>query len=1059
MSNQQFDGLLKWRCIGPFRGGRVTAVAGDPTDNNIFYFGACAGGVWKTDDAGQYWQNVSDGFFNTASIGALAVAESDPNVLWAGTGESTIRIDVSHGDGVYRSTDAGATWRHMGLSDTRHIAKIRLHPKDPNTVWVAAFGHAFGTNAERGIYKTIDGGDTWRHVLYRDEYSGAIDLTVDATNARQLYATTWQAHRSFSQISSGGAGSAVYRSKDGGETWEDVSHKPGLPKGTLGKMGITASPVQAGRVWCLIQHAEAPGLYRSDDSGEHWTLINDSHLLISRAWYFMHVHADTRDPDTVYVNNLALWKSGDGGVHFTQIDTPHGDNHDLWISPINNRRMIQGNDGGANVSVNAGRSWTSIYNQPTSQFYHIAVDYRKPYRVFGTQQDNTSLAVPSRTPSRSIPWSSVIIAGSGESGYITVDPKDGNIVYLGAIGFSSGGGNCLERYDERTKQIRLVTTWPEVTSGDGAITHRYRFAWTYPIVFSPHDPTVLYAAGNIVFKTTSEGQSWTPISPDLTRNDPTKLQITGGPIDRDSVGAEVYCTIFSFAESPHRRGELWAGSDDGLIHVSRDNGNSWQNVTPAHLHEWSMVTSIEVSPHDANTITFAAARHKLDDFAPYVYRTTDSGATWHRIVTGIAADHFVRIVREDPVRRGLLFAGTETNLYISFNEGGTWEQFQLNLPICPIYDLIIKNDDLVCGTHGRALWILDDISPLRQFSPSIANQSVHLFAPRRTERILAALLEDEDSTGAPGNNYRAGLDDVSAHTVTISTEGHIERDFWDSGTNPPRGAIITYWLRETPSTPIRLNFYDTKGTLINEFYSCPQGTKVKKLDDKHDLRRTTANAGWNRFLWDMRVKPLPKIVGSDPIAASVIYGPKITPGQYIVQLTLADCSLTQVLTVVPDAYSDAAQADLDAQFTLLMQIYTYTGDAITILNQMRDVRAQLDGWHKRLGRDPKTVGLAAKAAELRDNVLAMEKEIQVPDLKPGWPGEMNHGTKLFAKLRGIADAVSVGNYRPTDQALAVFGEISKDIDEVVRRMRVLNAGEIASFSKQVAESGVPTVFI
>ena len=1057
MADQQFDGLLKWRCIGPFRGGRVLAVAGHPTDNNVFYFGACAGGVWKTDDAGQYWYNVSDGFFNTSSIGALAVAESDPNVIWAGTGESTIRIDVSHGDGVYRSTDAGTTWRHMGLTDTRHIAKVRIHPQDPNTVWVAAFGHAFGPNSERGIYKTTDGGETWRHVLYRDEKSGAIDLTVDATNPRILYATTWEAHRSFSEISSGGAGSAIYRSKDGGETWEDITNKPGLPKGTLGKMGITASPAQAGRVWCLIQHAEAPGLYRSDDGGEHWTHVSDSHLLISRAWYYMHVHADTQDPDTVYVNNLSFWKSTDAGSTFTQIDTPHGDNHDLWISPIYNKRMIQGNDGGANVSFNTGKTWTSVYNQPTSQYYHIGVDNRKPYRVYGTQQDNSSLAVPSRTPSSSIPWSNVIIAGTGESGYITVDPKNDDIVYLGAIGSSSGGGNCLQRYDERTKQVRLVTTWPEATSGEGAFSHRYRFAWTYPIVFSPHDANVLYAAGNIVFKTTNEGQSWTPISPDLTRNDPSKLQITGGPIDRDSVGAEVYCTVFSFTESPHRRGELWAGSDDGLIHVSRDNGNSWQNVTPDHMPEWAMVTSIEVSPHDANTITFSAARHKLDDYAPYIYRSTDSGVTWTRVVTGIASDHFVRIVREDSVRKGLLFAGTETNLYVSFNGGDNWELFQLNLPICPIYDLIIKNDDLVCGTHGRAMWILDDITPLRQYNPALVTQGTHLFAPRTTERVLAALFEDEDGAGAPGKNYMAGLGDVCAHTVTVTPEGAVERTFLDSGSNPPRGAIITYWLKETPTTPIRLAFYDTKGTLINEFYSRPEGTKVEKSDDKHDLRRTSAKAGWNRFIWDMRVKALPKIIGSDPIAGSLMYGPKVAPGQYMVELTVDGQVGRQPLTIVADSYSDASQADLDAQFELLMRIYHRTGDAVTAINQMRDVRAQLDGWHKRLARNPKTAALAEQAASLRDQVLAVEKEIQVPDLKPGWPGQMNHGTKMLAKLGSIADAVAVGNYRPTDQAVAVFDSLSENIDEVFSRMQGLVSGEIADFGKKISAAGVNSV--
>ena len=1054
---EQFDGLLQWRCIGPFRGGRVVTVAGDPHDNNVFYFGACAGGVWKTDDAGQFWYNVSDGFFKTSSVGALAVSESDPNVVWAGMGEATIRIDVSHGDGVYRSTDAGKTWKHMGLSDTRHIAKVRIHPTNPDIVWVAAFGHAFGPNEERGIFKTTDGGETWRKVLYRDENSGAIDLTVDATNPRILYATTWQGQRKFWDISSGGPGSAVYRSKDGGETWEDISHKPGLPKGTLGKMGISASPVQAGRVWCLIQHAEAPGLYRSDDGGDTWKHVSDNEWLVSRAWYYMHIHADTQDANTVYINNLSFWKSTDGGHTFNPIDTPHGDNHDLWISPVYNRRMIQGNDGGANVSFNAGGTWTSVYNQPTSQFYHIGVDNRTPYRVYGTQQDNSSLAVPSRTPSSSIPWSAVVIAGTGESGYITVDPKDDNIVYLGAIGSSSGGGNCLQRYDERTKQIRLVTTWPEATTGEGAISHKYRFAWTYPIVFSPHDPNVLYAAGNVVFKTTNEGQSWTPISPDLTRNDPSKLQITGGPIDRDSVGAEVYCTVFSFTESPHRRGELWSGSDDGLIHVSRDNGASWQNVTPSDLPEWAMVTSIEVSPHDANTITFSAARHKMDDYAPYIYRSTDSGKSWVRVVKGIAGDHFVRIVREDTVRKGLLFAGTETNLYVSFNQGDSWELFQLNLPVTPIYDLIIKNDDLVCGTHGRAIWILDDLTPLRQYNPAVNAQPAHLFAPRPTERILAALFESEDDAGKPGKNYMAGLGDVCAHTVTVSPEGYIERHYLDSGTNPPRGAIITYWLKETAAEPIRLAFYDSKGGLVNEFFSRPEGTKVEKSDDAHDLRRTTANAGWNRFIWDMRVKALPKIVGKDPIAGSLIYGPKVTPGKYTVELTVGGQKFTQSLTIVADAFSDASQEDLEAQFNMLMQIYNRTGDAVKALNQMRDTRAQLDGLNKRLAATHPE--LAAQASALRAKVLELEKQITVPDVKPGWPGQMNHGTKLFAKLGAIADAVSVGNYRPTDQAVASFSNMSEDLDEVLSGMRGLASSELADYAKKVAAAGVGSIIL
>lgn len=1057
MTHQQFDGLLKWRCIGPFRGGRVVAVAGDPKDPATFYFGACAGGVWKTTDAGQYWENISDGFFNTASVGALEVSTADPNVIWAGMGESTIRIDVSHGDGVYRSTDAGTTWKHMGLADTRHIAKVRIHPSNPDIVWVAAFGHAFGPNSERGIYKTTDGGETWRQVLYRNEHSGAIDLSVDVRNPRILYATTWEAQRSFWQISSGGAGSAVYRSKDGGETWEDISNKPGLPKGTLGKMGIAASPAQSGRVWCLIQHAEAPGMYRSDDSGETWQHVSDNEWLVSRAWYYMHVTADTQDADTVYVNNLGFWKSIDGGKTFGPIDTPHGDNHDLWIDPNNNRRMIQGNDGGANVSLNGAATWSSVYNQPTSQYYHIGVDNRNPYRVYGTQQDNSSLAVPSRNPSSSIPWSAVVIAGTGESGYIAVDPKDDNIVYVGAIGSSSGGGNCLQRFDERTKQIRLVTTWPEMMTGEGAIKHKYRFAWTYPIVFSPHDPNTMYAAGNIVFKTTNEGQSWTPISPDLTRNDPDKLQITGGPIDRDSVGAEVYCTVFSFTESPHRRGELWAGSDDGLIHVSRDNGASWKNVTPADLPEWAMVTSIEVSVHDADTITFSAARHKVDDYAPYIYRSTDSGATWQKVVAGIDGSHFVRIVREDPKRKDLLLAGTETHLYASFDGGAQWQLFQLNLPVTPIYDLIFKNDDVVVGTHGRAMWILDDINPLRQYSAEVTSKQAHLFAPRPSERILAALFESEDDAGVPGKNYMAGLGDVCAHTSSVTPEGAIERKFLDSGTNPPRGAIITYWLQDTPAEPIRLAFYNAKGELINEFYSRPEGTKVEKSDDKHDLPRCMAKGGWNRFIWDMRVKPLPKIVGSDPIAGAIMYGPKVPPGQYTVELTVAGKTSTQTLSIIPDIFSDASQTDLEAQYQMLMRIHASTGETVAAINQARDVRAQLDGWHKRLARNPETAALAQEAAELRARVLEAEKALHVPDVKPGWPGQMNHGTKLLAKLGGIADAVSVGNYRPTDQAVEVFNGMSEDVNEAVTSVRSLASGEVAAFAKKVAAAGVSTI--
>ena len=741
MTENRFDGLLEWRCIGPFRGGRVVTVAGDPRDSNTYYFGGVCGGVWKTTDAGQYWQNITDGYFTASSVGAIEVAPADPNVIYAGTGESTIRIDVSVGDGMYKSTNSGRTWKHIGLKDTRQIAKVRTHPNNADLVYVAALGHAFGQNAERGVFRSKDGGDTWENILHVSDKAGAIDITIDKNNPRIIYATFWEAYRNFWQISSGGEDSSIWRSMDGGDSWENISKNKGLPEGLLGKMGIVASPVQSGRVWAIIEHQPDGGVYRSDDYGDTWVVASKDNRLISRAWYYMHLTADPVDANTVYVNCLSFWKSTDGGHHFTEITTPHGDNHDVWVSPTNNKVMVQGNDGGAAVSLNGGVSWSSIYNQPTAQFYHLDVDTQSPYRVYGTQQDNSSLSVPSRSPYVSILWDDCNIAGSGESGHIAVRPDDPNIVYVGAIGSSPGGGNSLQRYDHKTKQIRLISTWPRSTTGHGAQAEKYRFAWTYPIVISPHDPNTLYIGGNVVMKTTNEGQSWDVISPDLTKADPETLKPSGGPINRDAVGAEHYAVVFAFAESPHEAGVLWAGSDDGLMHISKDGGANWDDITPPNLPEWTMFNMIECSSHDKATAYVTATRFKNDDYAPYVFKTTDYGQTWTSITDGITDDHFTRAIREDPNREGLLYLGTEFGLYVSFNGGEKWESFQLNLPITPIYDLKVKDTDLVVGTHGRSFWILDDLTVLHQHSDEIAGKSAHLFAPRPTERHLPKVFE------------------------------------------------------------------------------------------------------------------------------------------------------------------------------------------------------------------------------------------------------------------------------------------------------------------------------
>src|SRR6266850_2876404 len=653
---------LEWRQAGPFRGGRVGAVAGDPRDRNTFYFGSTGGGVWKSQDGGQYWENVSDGFFKRASVGAIAVSASDPNVIYAGMGESCIRGNVAHGDGVYRSTDGGKSWAHLGLEKTRHIGKVRVDPHDPDTAYVAALGHAHGPNPERGVYRTKDGGKTWKRVLYRNANAGAIDLSIDPNNSRIIYATIWEAIRRPWELVSGGPGSGIFRSNDGGDTWKEITRSRGLPKGTLGKVGISASAAKSGRVYAIVE-AEDGGVYRSDDFGESWTRGSEDRNLRQRAWYYDHIYADPKDPETVWVLNVDSWRSSDGGKTFEQMSMPHGDNHDLWIDPNDPNRMIEGNDGGAVVTFNGGETWSGVYNQPTAEFYHVITDTQTPYRIYGAQQDNTTITIPSRAPIAGITGADTFAIGGGESGYIAIRPDDPNVVFAGNY------QGIITRYDRRTGQSRLIMVWPEFTAGEGAKDVKYRFQWTCPIVLSPHDPNVLYHAGNRVFRSLDEGTSWQAISPDLTRNDPSKLGPSGGPVTKDNTGAEYYCTIFAFAESPVKRGVMWAGSDDGLVHVSRDDGKTWKNVTPSGVRPWSLISIIETSPHDAGTAYVAATRYKLDDFAPYLFKTSDYGRTWKKITSGIRDGDFSRAIREDPEKPGLLYAGSETGVYVSIDDG------------------------------------------------------------------------------------------------------------------------------------------------------------------------------------------------------------------------------------------------------------------------------------------------------------------------------------------------------------------------------------------------------
>ncbi|TMQ71043.1 MAG: glycosyl hydrolase, partial [Candidatus Eisenbacteria bacterium] len=828
---------LEWRNIGPLRGGRVTAVTGVVGQRNVYYFGGTGSGIWKSVDSGVSWTNMADGQLGTGSVGAVAVSESDPNVLYAGMGEGCIRGNVSHGDGVYKSVDAGRTWKNVGLRDSRQIGRVRIDPRDPDVVYVAALGHTFGPNHERGVFRTRDGGQSWKCVLFVNDSTGAVDLGLDPKNPRILYATTWQVYRTPWSLESGGAGSGLWKSVDGGDTWKRLTGE-GLPKGLWGRIGVTVSPVNSDRVWAAIE-ADEGGVYRSDDAGRTWRRTNEDRSLRQRAWYYTHIVADPQNLDGVYVLNVQFMRSGDGGRTFRAVATPHGDNHDLWVDPRDAQRMIESNDGGVNVTFDGDLSWTQEDNQPTAQFYHVITDDAFPYKVYGAQQDNSTVCIASRTDGGGIGRTDWYPVGGGESGFIAPKPGDAEVVYAGSY------DGLITRLDHRTGQHRNVNPYPDNPMGWGAEGAKYRFQWTFPIVVSPFDANTVYAASNVLHRSKNEGQSWEVISPDLTRNDKTKLGSSGGPITKDNTSIEYYCTIFAMAESRIAKGLLWVGSDDGQVHVSRDDGKTWQNVTPPALPPWSMISQIDPGPHDAGTAYVAANRYKLDDYKPYAFVTHDYGKTWRSITGNLPLDlGFVRVVREDPVRKGLLFCGTETGLYYSLDEGVRWRPLRLNrpgliadivkpdgeargaLPVVPITDLVIKDKDLVVATQGRAFWILDDIAPLRQLTTEAATGDAYLFKP------------------SPASMFGGG-----------GGRG--------AGANPPFGAVVYYRLQKEvgEKDEITLELLDEQGKLIRKFSSKGDpplegqpagGEEEGGFGRRPPVTKIPAKAGLNRFAWDLR---------------------------------------------------------------------------------------------------------------------------------------------------------------------------------------------------------------
>jgi photosystem II stability/assembly factor-like uncharacterized protein len=1062
---------LQWRCIGPFRGGRSVAATGHPTDAMTFYFGACAGGVWKTTDGGTYWENVSDGFFETAAVGAIDVARSDGNVVYAGTGEACIRGNVSHGDGVYRSTDGGATWTNVGLRNSRHIGRVRVHPRDPNVVYVAALGHAWGASRERGVFRTKDGGATWEHVLFKSENAGAVDLSLDPSNPRVLFASIWQARRMPHGMASGGPDSGLWKSTDGGDTWTDISRNPGLPRGVLGRIGVVVSPADGRRVYALVE-ADDGALFRSDDAGATWQRISEEPGLRGRPWYYMHVFADPQDANTAWVADYSLWKSTDGGKTFSEWATPHGDNHDLWIDPENPKRMIEANDGGACVSFNGGLTWSSIYNQPTAQFYHVCADDQQPYHVYGSQQDNWAMRVPSHSHRGAITATEWVQPGGGESGYIAVKPGDSNIVVGGSIGTGPGNGRLIH-YDHRTGQERVISIWPEQYGmGTPPSEHRFRFQWTFPVFYSRWDARELWAAGNRIFRSVDEGQSWDVVSPDLTRNDPSRLARSGGPITNDNTGAEVYCTVFALVESPHERDVLWAGTDDGLVHLSRDRGKTWQAVTPPDLPEWALVSVVEASPHDAATCYVAATRYKLADPHPYLFTTSDYGRTWKRITDGIPAGEITRTIREDPNRRGLLYAGTESGVWLSLDDGGSWQRLRGNLPVAPIHDLIVKDTDLVVATHGRAFWILDDVTPLHQMANSAVGGDAHLFVPRRTVRWRAYKGHGSKAGPAKEIAYRlAGSLGHAYRQVELPT-GEKKEKFLDAGENPPNGAIVHYWLEDAPKGDVTLTFLDADGRELRAFSSRkasspptpsisgtseaisgeePRPEQDASAPTSDDEPRLTKDAGANRFVWNLHTANATKLPDNKGRGGTVdaLTGPRVPPGRYQVRLTVGSTTVTQAFEVAKDPRVAASDADLREQYQWAKKAHdmlTRVHDAVV---RLRDVRAQADAWAGRT--DASAVKEAAKS--LAAKLGAIEGElIQVRSEDPRmFPAKLNTRLATMVPLIDYSDALPTASLREVTDNLVLRAEME------LAKLDACLATDVAAFNAQCRDAGLAAV--
>jgi photosystem II stability/assembly factor-like uncharacterized protein len=1015
--DEKLFGGMQWRQIGPFRGGRALAIEGVPGEPDTWYFGAVAGGVWKTTDGGQNWSPLFDKQ-DISSIGAIAVAASDHNVIYVGTGEAAIRGNTTYGTGVYKSIDAGKNWKNVGLKDTHNIGAVIVDPRNENVALVAALGHAFGPNKERGIFRTTDGGKTWTNVLFKDENTGGIDVVFDPHNPNIVYASMWQARRQPWFFSSGGAGSGLYRSDDNGVTWKRLEGN-GLPEGILGRIGIAVSGADSNRVYAIIEAKEG-GIYRSDDAGQKWTRINEDGRFRQRAWYFSKIYADPKSPDVCYVLNTGAFKSVDGGKTFNLLPARHGDHHGLWIDPQNPNRIGNANDGGASISIDGGKTWTTQNNQPTAQFYHVAVDNAFPYHIYGAQQDNSNVCIASRTDSGTIGREDWYPAGDGECGFVIPDPRDWHIIYSNSEGY-------IARYNKTKEDDQDVSPYPMDNSGHGANDIKHRFQWVSPLLLSPHNPDVLYTAAECVFKTSDHGQSWTQISGDLTRNDKTKQQPSGGPLTNDITSVEYYDTIFALTESPVDKGTLWAGSDDGLIHVSTDDGVHWSNVSPK-MPEWSTVDLIEASPSDGKTAYAAIDRHKLDDFKPYIFKTADLGKTWSAIVNGIPDGAYVHAVREDPKKKEILYAGTELGVYVSFDSGAHWQPLQLNLPQSPVHDLVVKDDDLVVATHGRSFWVLDNLTPLRQLTAQSANNDFILYQP---ETALRLHYPEEFDRRQP------------------------------VGDNPPPGAMIDYYFKTAPKDEVTMDILDAQGKVVRHLSNKEkkEGEQPPEWPDRVERVKTIpANEGMNRFAWDLRY--------NDPIQVPGAFytgngpkGPLALPGDYQVKMTMGAKTQTVPLKVVIDPRNKGSEPALQKQFELAVQVNDRISQLHQAINEIRDVKAQIKTLHFRFNDDEKLKPALAAADDLDKKMSDVEKELIQVNMK-GSEGNLAFPSMLNERFDAFSHFIDTGDsMEPTKSQRDVFETLSKQLEEQLAKWTQIKSSDVVKVSEMIKGANLPGLII